>query len=61
VLFLVYTDQGVFNIGREPLFLEFRAAERFHALEVGHEYRVLTAGWRLPMTNWYPRIVRIID
>lgn len=61
VLFLVYTDKGVFNIGREVLYLDFKAAERYHALKVGRRYRAVVAGWRVPMTNWYPRIVRVLD
>jgi hypothetical protein len=61
VLFLVFTDRGVFNVGWEPLFLDFRAAERYHALEVGKRYSALVAGWRIPATNWYPRIVGIVN
>jgi hypothetical protein len=61
VQFLVYTDRGVFQVGIEPLFLEFSSAERYHALKRGGSYRVLIAGWRVPLTNWYPSIVRILD
>lgn len=61
VLFLVYTDRGVFNVGMEPLYLEFRAAERYHARKVGERYRALVAGWRILWTNWYPRLIRVVD
>ena len=61
VSFLVYTDRGVFQVGWEPLFLDFAAAERYHALKKGGSYRVLVAGWRLPFTNWYPSIVKLLD
>jgi hypothetical protein len=61
VQFLVYTDRGVFQVGREPLFLEFSNAERYHALEKGASYRVLVAGWRAPFINWYPNIIRIFE
>jgi hypothetical protein len=61
VQFLVYTDRGVYQVGIEPLFLEFSSAERYHALKKGGNNRVLVAGWRVPVTNWYPNIIRILD
>lgn len=57
---LVYTDRGVFKVGWEPLYLDFRPAERYRALEIGQRYRVRVAGWRVPATNWYRRIVSIV-
>jgi hypothetical protein len=59
--FLVYTDRGVFKVGWEPLFLDFSAAERYQSLQKGGTYRVLVAGWHVPLTNLDRRIVRIVD
>jgi hypothetical protein len=60
-IFLVYTDRGVFEIGWEPLFLEFFAAERCQSLQKGGAYQVLVAGWYVPFTNLERRVVKIVE
>lgn len=60
-LFLVFTEQEVFEVGTSWLFLKFDSAERYHALQEGQTYRAVVAGWRIPVISEYRNIIEVLD
>ena len=57
--YLVFTDQGVFEVTDTWLFFDFSASDRYAALKPGFSYRIEAAGWRVPILSMYPNIITV--
>ena len=58
--FLIYTRDEVFEVSTSYVFMKFESAERFHALKEGNSYRVVVAGWRIPLLGQYRNIIEVL-
>lgn len=57
--YLVFTDQGVFEVTDSLLWMSFDASDRYAELKPGHTYRIYEKGWRSGILSMYPNILEI--
>ncbi len=58
--FLIYSRGEVFEVSTSYVFMKFETAERFYSLKTGNSYRVVVAGWRIPMLGQYRNIIEVL-
>lgn len=59
--YLVYTDEGTFELTDSILYGNFRSSDIYGRLRQDQCYRFTVTGWRLPFFSAYPNIVRTED
>lgn len=57
--FIVFTDQGEFEVVDSLLYFDWRAASRYGALVEGQRCEMTVAGWRWGFGSWYPNVVEV--
>ena len=57
--YLVWTDSETFECSDSILFLKFNSSDIYGKLKIGHKYKVLVAGWRIPIFSMYRNIITI--
>lgn len=63
-VYLVFTlrDDGsprVFKNVDSKLHFKFNSSDVHAMLQVGHRYRIKTAGWRFELRSWYENILKV--
>jgi len=58
----VYTkDCGVFKVADAVLKGQFRSADLYNQIEIGHKYNLKFHGWRIGITSSFPNITEAIE
>jgi len=58
---LVHTPEEVFEVANSWVFWTFDRRDHYATLEKGEEYRVVVAGWSIPLFGDYRQIVEVLE
>lgn len=57
--YIVHTPGEVFECADSWLYFKFNSSDVYSELQRGGKYRVLVAGWRIPLLSWYRNIIEV--
>ncbi len=57
--YLVFTDEGTFEVTDTLLFFDFSSSDRYSRLKDGRTYRIKASGWRVPFLSMYENIIEL--
>jgi hypothetical protein len=55
--YLIYTDQGTFELGDSFIYGRFSSSDIYGRLREDRRYRFDVAGFRVPVMSMYPKVV----
>ena len=57
--YIIHAKNESFECTDSILFWKWNSTDIYRRLEKGCKYRVMVAGWRVPILSWYRNIIRI--